>query len=174
MKRPRDSQRQKVYDAEQTAYNDTRGELDARYDVGGLDGAQTLINRVFSSGFLRDLYVVPFNEAPLAVRGHGKRERGCYRASKNEIHLPEWTQQNWYVLHECAHALTRHYGGAAHDWRFAKCYLDLVRVYMSRAYADRLERAFKLHRVRYKPPRTQTISDAERRRRSEHARSLHA
>lgn len=173
----RDSQRQKVYDAEKIAFGYVAGgEPDARYDVGGIDGAQALIDAVFASEFLREKYDCR-RAAPRVVQGHGNRDRGCFKRKKNEIHLPRWTQQKWYVLHEAAHALTQEIPRdvePAHGVTFAKCYVDLVRVYMSRFHALSLEAAYMEKRVKFKPKRAYRISDAERARRAERARGLAA
>lgn len=175
MKSPSDSQRQKVYDAEGVAFEaDGTPRLKYRVGDGGIVDSQKFVDAIFASAFLREKY--GFTKAtPTVVPGAGQRRRGCYKKATNEIHLPEWTRQSWYVLHECAHALVP--GNESrpwHGWEFAACYVDLVRVYMGRGFEEKLIAAFRSKRVKFKPPRTQTISDAERRRRSEHARSLHA
>lgn len=170
-----DSQRQKAYDAEGIAFDaDGTPRLKYRVGDGGIADAQKFVDAIFASAFLREKYEFT-KAAPLVVPGVGQRKRGCYKWAKNEIHLPEWTRQNWYVLHECAHAFvpktpTR----PAHGWEWAACYLDLVRVYMGRGYEEKLIAAFRAKRVKFKSPRKQTISDAERERRREHGRSLHA
>lgn len=172
----RDSQRQKVYDAERIAFEHDF-KLQKRYDVGGIEGAQAIVDKVFASQFMLAKYK-PAKPSPTVVAGVGQRRRGCYRYSTNEIHLPEWARQNWYVLHEVAHALTPtakgRDGQAPHGQKFAECYLLLVRLYMGRHYSDRLEAAFKTKNVKYKPKRAYTISDEERARRSERAKNLAA
>lgn len=173
MKTPSDSQRQKVYDSEGIAFEaDGTPRLKFRVGDGGIVDSQKFVDAVFASAFLREKYGFT-RAAPTVVPGAGQRRRGCYRWTANEIHLPEWTRQNWYVLHECAHALVPNTSDRpAHGWEFAACYLDLVRVYMGRGWEERLIAAFRTKRVKFKAPRTQQISDAERERRRQHARAL--
>lgn len=169
----RDSQRQKVYDAERDAF--AGGDWESFCDRStplSLEACQAIVDAVFESATLREKYGATMaRTAPTVVGGHGNRGRGCYRARTNEIHLPAWTRQRWYVLHECAHALTI---GEQHGPKFAKCYLDLCRAYMGRHISDSLEAGYKAKRVRYKPKRAYTISDEERERRRQRARSLAA
>lgn len=179
---PRDSQRQKIYDAERIAFaystqRPVRGAFALAVDRDeALVEAQALVDRVFSSKFVIEKWQPP-KLAPRVVSGHGNRNRGCYKSGRNEIHLPDWTLQRWYVLHEIAHALTAGRDRDAeppHGRRFAACYLELVRVYMGRHFAIALEDAFKQKRVVFKPKRAYTITDAERERRRARARSLRA
>src|SRR4051794_40199408 len=107
-RRPRDSQRQKVYDAERDAF--AGGDWEAFCDRStplSLEACQAIVDAVFESATLRERYgpTMPI-EPPRVVAGHGNRGRGCYKKRPNEIHLPAWTRVRWYVLHECAHALT--------------------------------------------------------------------
>lgn len=177
----RDSQRQKIYDAERIAFayrtdRPVRGAFALAVDRDeALVEAQALVDRVFASAYLVGVWQPP-KLAPRVVSGHGNRNRGCYKAGKNEIHLPDWTLQRWYVLHEIAHALASGRGSdePPHGRRFAACYLELVRVFMGRHFAIALEDAFKQKRVVFKPKRAYTITDAERERRRARARSLRA
>jgi hypothetical protein len=114
-RRPRDSQRQKVYDAERDAF--AGGDWEAFCDRStplSLEACQAIVDAVFESATLRERYgpTMPI-EPPRVVAGHGNRGRGCYKKRPNE-------------------------------------------------------------RVRFKPKRAYTISDAEREKRRERARSLAA
>lgn len=169
---PRDSQRQKVYDAEAIAFEGASRAKANAMRLLTIDECQALVDAVFASNYLREKYDFT-KDAPTVRRGVGQRRRGCYKVSTNEIHLPEWTRQRWYVLHEVAHALVRPTPTRpAHAQEWAACYLDLLRAFNGRGDHDRLVAAFKVTKVRFKPKRAYTITDAERQRRSERIRAL--
>lgn len=169
MKSPRDSQRSKVYDAERAAFPST---YDGTLPRLTIDECQRFVDGVCSSPTIREQYGYT-RAAPTIVAGHGNRDRGCYKQRENEIHLPEWTRVHWYVLHELAHALVPPTSERpAHGREWAACYVELLRIYTGRYAVERLTREFKARRVTWKPKRAYTISDAERERRRERARSL--
>lgn len=174
--RVRDSQRSKLYAAEKAAYRWTHGELDPRFDVGSIEGAQKIVEAVWASQTILNEYVgTRARNVPLVVPAHGKRLNGCYQPDTNEIHLCREAGLKWYVLHEAAHALVP--GTSTRAWHgreFAACYLHLVRVYMGRGWSEVLEREFKNHGVAFKPKRAYTISDDERQRRVARAANLRA
>lgn len=168
----RDSQRQKLYDSERDAFRWKCYELDPRFDVGSIEGAQKVVDAVWASATLLADYTPQWLGAPTVKAGHGKRQRGCYRVERNEIHLPRACGLKWYVLHECAHALVPSEDVPAHGREFAACYLDLIRVFMGRGWSEALTTQFKAHGVKFKPKRAYTISDVERERRSQRAMAL--
>lgn len=172
---PRDSQRQRVYDAERIAFDDAHGPIAITLGKTiSVDECQKLVDVVCLSPYLREKYGVT-RATPVVVAGHGNRDRGCYKYRRNEIHLPEWTRQRWYVLHEVAHYFVpRTADRAAHGQEWAACYVDLVRAYLGHGAENALIAAFRAKRVTWKPKRAYTISDAERARRAERARSLRA
>jgi hypothetical protein len=172
----RDSQRQKVYDSERAAFRWTYGELDPRFDVGSIEGAQAIVDAVWSSQTILDTYHMSrVADKPIVIAAHGKRQNGCYFQGTNEIHLARACGLKWYVLHEVAHALvTASPMRAAHGREWCACYLDLLRVFMGRSWSEVLAREFKNRNVQFKPKRAYTISDAERQRRAERASALRA
>ena len=172
----RDSQRSKVYAAEKIAFDWKYGELDPRFDVGSIEGAQAIAEAVWTSRTILDEYdATRARNVPIIKQAHGKRKNGCYWHERNEIHLARVCGLKWYVLHEVAHALVpESEDRAAHSHEWVACYLDLVRVFMGKRYAEALIEAFKIKRVQYKPKRAYTISAEERERRSARASAMHA
>lgn len=57
------------------------------------------------------------------------------------------------VIHEIAHGYAPGHG---HDWHFCEVYLDLVRHFMGKYSADTLKASFKRHKVKFTQPRQRT------------------
>lgn len=158
----RDSQRQKLYDAEDLVFDPHFKRLHVT-----LEEAQALVDAVCAAALVRERYPRAAR-VPTVKRAHGKRNGACFDPAEWAIELNNATQTKNVVLHELAHALVRPSSKRdiqAHGREFAECYLWLVRCFIGRAWAEQLEASFKIHRVKFKAKRTYTISDAERERR---------
>jgi putative metallohydrolase (TIGR04338 family) len=152
---PRDSQRAKLYTAEEST------NLEARGDKLALDEAQALVDKMSASS-LRERY--PRAAIPCLIRdGRGARH-AFYRPLDETITLPRFARTRYIVLHEFAHHLLadERAGIASHGWEFAECLLYLVRIYMGRGDEQTLKAAFKAHRVKFRPPRKRNLTDAQR------------
>lgn len=164
-RRPRDSQRSKVYKAEKvlqdhqtsTKFNDLRE-------------CEKYINKIIhkSRWFRKNWLVTKINTEP--GRGHRRATASRYlgdygRGVYGTIQLPKWARHKAVILHELAHIITPNHQ-AAHGWMFANNFLLLVRHFMGREAADLLMASYKKHKVKYKPPRK--ISEARRQQLREH------
>lgn len=163
----RDTQRQKLYDAEQIAF----GKAECRMT---LDEVQVLVDRALASKVIRRHY--PRACFRCTVTDGRSRRRGSYRAcyDESEIAMPRLTRCKWYVLHELAHHLTRDPSESSHGWRFAACYLYLIRVYMGRSSEQALRSAFKIKRVRFREPRRRSMTAEQRQAARERMLAMHA
>lgn len=170
-RRPRDAQRQKVYDAENAAFGFSHPE---RFE--SIDEARVFIEAVCQSAALRERYPRAVNP-PSVKKAHGRRNGACYSPRDIAIEFGEGTLLKWIALHELAHHLVRPNSAAKppivpHGREFCECYLILVRAYMGRHAESKLIEQFKAKRVAFKAKRAYTISDAERERRAARARVL--
>lgn len=149
MTRPRDSQRAKLYRAEDAVFQKSKP---AEYT--DLRDVQAYADKVLKSKWVRRT----FPHAPYLVRvvdGRGRRRAAAFRGS-NRIAMPRWSRSRWTVLHELAHIFTPgHF--AAHGREYAATYLLLVRHFLGTAAHAELRASFKEHRVKYTKKRTVTL-----------------
>lgn len=167
MPRPRDSQRSKVYAAEDAAFPRILGL--ARLDLNEM---QRIVDKVCSSKLVQRKYPRA-KHAPLVTDGRARRS-AAYDHWRNQVKMPTWARTKSALLHELAHALTYQKGEAGHGWRFCECYLYLVRVYMSKGAEETLRAEFKARKVKFKPPRTRRMTDEQRLAASERMKAMHA
>jgi putative metallohydrolase (TIGR04338 family) len=142
----RDSQRQRVYNAENTQ---PRGRA-----MPTVPEMQRYVDRITSTQWWQRRY--PRAATAIQVRpGHGRRH-ACAYSSGEAIAMPRSLRSEMVVLHELAHSANMRQAPGAyadHGWEFVVIYLDLVHHFMGRAAADGLRAAFKAHRVRLRPKR---------------------
>lgn len=152
----RDSQRSKIYAAEDAAFN--RG-FSEGLTVGE---CQAIVDKVLASRTVRERY--PRADLPVLVADGRGRRSACYAATRYgrpTLCIPRSLRSKWVVLHELAHHLT-HKRGVPHGWEFAECFLYLVRVFIGRHAEARLKQEMKARRVKYAPPRRSTMTDDQR------------
>jgi hypothetical protein len=115
MKRPRDSQRKKVYRWERAMIQ--------MYGITatlGIDDCQKLVNRICDE-FGRT--------APQVLDGRGRRSP-CYRPVSHTISLPKWSRSRWFVCHELAHSfLNRNACIEVHGKEFVATHIGLLAIY---------------------------------------------
>jgi putative metallohydrolase (TIGR04338 family) len=143
--RKRDSQRQKVYDAEDAVW--------PKRETMSLGECKALVRRVWASQRARESWPKAWvMERPQAKpKHHGRATGGLFY-----IHLPRWAQTPHVVLHELAHTISRRQFGfepPAHGWEFCSVYLRLVLLFMGREAHDKLKASFKAKRVKFTAPR---------------------
>jgi hypothetical protein len=187
MPRKRDSQRSKLYRAEQAALGNNT------YQGPNMDLAscQVLVNRVIGSAWWKRRYGLWPMVQVEDGRGSPRARVNSYhrRPSPEQAHpmtesmrLPVRYRRRWVILHELAHVAhcvvqrrDRVYvddytqpvvqvGDSPHGWQFARIYLELVRWNMGREAHDALREQFRVHRVKYKPPRQLSPKVRERAR----------
>lgn len=166
----RDTQRQKVYDAERAAFGGSKPE---GYSIAEM---QQLIDKWRSSKVLQRHY--PRATRPLRVADGRGRRRACFAPMglfhDDELRMPRWSRKKWVLLHEFAHALTYSSARAWHGWEFCECYLYLVRVYIGRGAEEKLAREFKAHHVKYRKPRKRQMTEAQREAARQRMLAMHA
>jgi putative metallohydrolase (TIGR04338 family) len=175
--RQRDTQRQRVYDAETAAFGRDSEEMT-------LAECQAFVDKCLSSAWLRKRF--PRAAEPVEVRDGRSRRRAGYGPGAmylvlgsprivtrpNIITMPRWTRSKWQLLHELAHHLSRH--EPAHGWQFAECYLYLVRVFLGRGREEMLKEQFKAHRVRFREPRERRMTQEQREAARQRMLAMHA
>jgi len=163
-RRPRDSQRARLYRAERAAF--MRDSACPHAPYGWLTGLAPL--RAYVEMVARQPEVIHFYPAPgqpdrslltgLEVKdGRGRRSAAAY-VGLHAISVPTALRMRWVVLHELAHVIARlAYGHEAdfapHGWRFAAVYLELVRAVFGVEGEARLRAAFVADGVRFAPTR---------------------
>lgn len=149
----RDSQRQRVYDAE-TLYEKAGGSRGLSFR--NKDEIQMYLFNLVQSPW----YKKEFPKAPGTVhlRMNGPRVRssaspvsGIIRIAKNEKHMSELV-----VLHELAHIASG--PGAGHGREWCVNYLKLLRKKLGDETEEKLKECFKEKKVRFRPKRRVTTA----------------
>jgi hypothetical protein len=96
MRKPRDSQRQAVYDWEKRAGLWTQ--RPSQSELLSLAECRTLVERVWVG------YTGNTKNVPVLKDGRGRR-RAAYHWDDNSIRMPKWSRQAGMVVHEVAHAI---------------------------------------------------------------------
>jgi len=146
--KPRDGQRQRLYDAQRLA---------GFYSVGEtmtIKEAQKFVNQVLSHKRTRTLfnqYRFEFSTYPskiLVEAGSGNHATIRTRnwQTVRLIRLNKWGRNKFIVLHEIAHHIT--WGRESHGAEFADVLLQFTTRYLGKPDADRLANAFNEKRVR--------------------------
>ena len=153
MKRPRDSQRSKLYEAEGGDFIPKGNHLPTvaaiQSYVDGIVGSRWWKNRfTITTVYVED------------GRSHRTALAFC-SPSAGWITMPRWTRHERYILHELAHVATPN-DCAAHGREFARNFLLLVGRWMGRDAAKVLKASFDQHRVKWRKKRR--LSDADRAR----------
>ena len=144
---PRDSQRSKVYAAEQATSMCRAG---AEPDLRSMKDLAEFVNgRIVGSSYWRRSH--PKVKAVIVADGRGRSAAGgsYYR---RRITMPLWSRSRLIVCHELAHVVTDP-EEPAHGWAFCAEYLRLVERFIGRAEAEELRASFKAHGVKYLAPR---------------------
>jgi putative metallohydrolase (TIGR04338 family) len=145
MKRPRDSQKSKVYAAERRIQ---RGDQGWSYQE-----TQDFVDRITRTRWWLNRQGPPF---VYVKDGRGTRwalafdpyvtPKGEYRPAT--INLPRWARDPIVVLHELTHILTPA-TEAAHGETFCGTYLALVKRFMDIETRDALRQSFREHGVKW-------------------------
>lgn len=165
MRRPRDSQRAKLYAAERAAFKDASGRRFA-----SADEVAAYVARVTGTQWFRRIFGSCHNFRLIPATGPYSFQQGTTGLGRYTLAIHAKQRVEWVVLHEIAHAV-RMSGyrmkpnapkawmtktGAAHGREYAATYLLLVQHYMGADAARRLRAAYRQHRVRYTKPRRLT------------------
>jgi hypothetical protein len=151
----RDSQRQRVYDAESACFRDARIKMQATRDQ-----LQSMADAIFSSTCVRDLLLRSGQSRRAANRTAPRIDfvtdnRRAAIGTAGVVKLPAWARNKPTFLHELAHAVAPWM--AMHSWAFCATMLELVREFMGQDWAERLAESYDRHRIKYTPQRQHRI-----------------
>lgn len=132
--RPRDTQRQRVYDAERASR--VRGREFASVDE---------IQRYVDALTKRAWFISRWGHKRIKVTDGRSRRRGG--STWTQIKMPTWTRYEMYVLHEVAHTVMP-VGLAPHGPEYAGVLVTMVRLAMGTVAAAMLRDAMRERRVR--------------------------
>jgi len=163
-KKERDSQKQRVYDAERKAAKSMAVAGDRNLRIPEIADVEKYVNDIVRSAYWKAMF--PKTTIVMVDEGRKGRRMACWKSWEKTIHLPSWARTELIILHELAHAA--HDGSpdwdwtqAAHGWQFCAVYLQLVQRYLGRSAHDILAASFKLGGVRYQKPRAKRVLTEE-------------
>lgn len=139
-RRGRDSQRQKVYDAESV--------LRSHSKRISHDQIVALVRKIESSEYVKRNYGVLHRKVITSGHGHS---RTSVAKGDHTIVLAAFGHNDWITIHEVAHGYT--VADPGHGWLFCYVYLDLVRKFMGKEAHDALKASFKKRKVAHTVPR---------------------
>lgn len=153
----RDSQRQKLYDAENEAFPAKGKMLVGDGSMGDLDRR---VRQIVGSRRWQDLADRAGMPADCAAREavvtHDGSGCGSAFERAHQITMPRWARTEIVLLHELAHVLAPR--SVRHHWPFARLFLDLVSTFSSHSNMLLLRESFRKHGVRYAPKRKRVMS----------------
>jgi putative metallohydrolase (TIGR04338 family) len=157
MKRPRDSQRSKCYEAEEKV---SRGDV-----YTSLAQIKQYLARIFATQWLKKRYPEAMRFEVRDGRSH-RRAKGSGRDNTCFLNLPRDFRYQLIILHELAHGLCQlRYGRtvAGHGREFCAIYYSLVVRFMGRDAGAALAAAFREQRVKFRLRRNAKPMTPERR-----------
>ena len=160
--RPRDSQRSRVYAAQQAA-----GHWDGSDRFASFGEARRYVERIFASAYVREHY--PHASAPMEIVYNGHRA-GAVAVGSWRIEFGKHGLTKRTALHEAAHVIAGARARHGRDW--ARVFLDLMRHFMGPEAAAKLREQFVERNVKHRAKRT--ISPEQREVLRERGRKLAA
>ena len=142
-KRPRDSQRSKVYAAENAVFPRIHVPEPALREIAA---CQRWVDTVCAAPWFRRRWGLR------DIRVTNNRGKGGSRASGSIMHMGVIHRNPAVLCHELAHCLAPR--DARHNPLYTRTYLELVRFVIGRETYEALKAAFKAHRVKVAPRRT--------------------
>ena len=149
----RDTQRKRVYDAEDAVIGKAR--LNSLAGKLSLAEATSVIMQLCRHPLIQARYE-PMFRAPIIVEDGRKMASGGLL----KIVLPRWARFDWVICHELAHLILhreqqatfgRRNVYAGHGPEFCSIYLDLVEAAIGIEARQQLIASFIKHRVQYRP-----------------------
>jgi len=159
-KKPRDSQRQKLYDAELKVFGDSTGRRPVEDDLATVAQMQAFVDKLMASAWWARRWP---RVRCIEVRPGFGHSRATGSFWSKVVQMPKWARSRNVLVHEIAHCVSSPMEGGAHGWFFASNYLDLVEHVFGKATADELRASFKEHRVKYTAPRAKRVLTSEER-----------
>jgi putative metallohydrolase (TIGR04338 family) len=159
----RDSQKQKVYNAEFRLRNRFRHENTKFESIEEIK--HYLSNLLKSTWFIRRWGI---REEPLVTEIQGNTAYGNKRF--NKLSLPKWAWNKIIVLHELSHILHKFGSGTSHGRYFCRTLLELIDHELSPKARRCLKKQFTLMGIRSTPH--PAYSEATKIKKKEHGRKL--
>ena len=152
-RRPRDSQRSKLYSAELAVRGTDRGP-GALPSPCPLETLQRYVDGITASAWWRD-YVGARRRKVTVRDGRGRVKAGSY-TYQAAITMPHWSRNRFVTLHELAHQATDAAHGpdnaAGHGPEYAGMLLSLVSRFLGTAKAAELRDSYRKYGVKYRLP----------------------
>lgn len=142
----RDTQRQKLYRAEEVLRRDGAPGAER---FGSVTEMQAFVDKLVTYAWWKRAF--PYDRHITVKDGRGRRS-ACGDPVFREISMPTWSRTKAVLLHEVAHVVAPR-DVAWHGWEFAEVYLKLVQHCLGADEAKALKASFKQHHVRYTKPR---------------------
>jgi len=149
-KEKRDTQRAKVYRAEDEARKEFKTPSCEIEKWNSLTDCYRFAHKVVGSKWFQQRW--PHIEGVKFCDGRGTRIASYHGTYNGEIriNLPRWSRTKWIILHEISHGTSDHKENASHGREFCSNFLNLVARFMGAAAATALRKNFKAQRVRYR------------------------
>lgn len=169
----RDSQRQKVYDAERYLRNHCKNE-----------GLRSQINRNTEFSSIKEIerYIDKLLKSAWFIRRWGKRENptiveiqghtATAWSAQNKIDLPRWGWNKVVVLHELAHIVHMFGSGTSHGRYFCRTLLELIEHELGLEARRFLKKRYTTTRVKSTPHPIYTVATILKKK--EHGQKLAA
>lgn len=176
--RIRDSQRSKVYAAEQEWRAWFRDNYPQHWISNDMGSSIKFVDKVLASKWFQSL-ADKLDRRMVTVEvldGRGRRSAASY-SWRNAITVPTNMRNKPVLLHELTHQLLRRHKVAAHGPEFAALMLRMVQHFLGKDAASYLRQNYRKHRVRTRAKRTRILTDEQRaalRSRLEAARAARA
>jgi len=131
----------KLYSAEAIAFKKNSEDMT-------IAQCQKFVSKVMNRSYVKSNYEWLHKDIKV-LDGRG-RQTACatYRDGHYVICLPKWARNEFVILHEIAHHLTKAERKYAHDSYFATCLLNLVRNVLGREDALTLQAAYNFKGVK--------------------------
>lgn len=153
MKRPRDSQRSRLYASEWEVFGWSKEKF---RDMEELEEYlwKVLENRWVQSKYPIAREIVSGTQKLKILNGAGhRRALTCRYDTHISVAFPRKARTEWVVVHEIAHVLTSaEYAG--HGREFCRTYLHLVRLFFGEETQNKLKAAMKKHNCKYSKTHT--------------------
>jgi putative metallohydrolase (TIGR04338 family) len=147
MTEPRDTQRSRLYKAENAAF---KGNPLGGKRLETVPDIERFVQKVANRAPIKSRYP-ELARSPIRVKDGRGRRRACggYRS----ISIPLWARTEWIVLHELAHVATlRRHGEtvAAHGREFVSCYLTLIYFILGKEASAHMRKHLDAGRVKWR------------------------
>jgi len=140
MRRTRDSQRKKLYEAESVVLGK---------NLPTMPEVEKYVAKVTRSDWWKKHHKYP--TYPVEVQDG----RGCraYAFGMTRMKFPKWSRHEEVILHELAHLVVHshygYYGAAGHGKEFAKILLLLVKRFMGKEEYEKMKASFKTYHIKH-------------------------